>query len=169
MSAPYERLGIPGTSRRFSLDAPAHPRSTFERQLRDIEAGSAALNLSCDSIHLAAEIAAFEPDLNDEQRIALILLIVISLAALQEGSTRFPVTGPESVEPIRRLLNPLCGESFGADGVERMRISIEQILSSGSATGVIGANANDYKPLIYLRPFIYQHRTLSAEIVHANR
>jgi len=169
MSAPYEQLGMQSTSRRFSLDVAANAQRKFERQLRDIEPGLAALNLSSDSIHLAAEIAAFEPDLNDEERIALVLLIVISLAALQEGSTRFPVTGQTSIEPMRRLLNPLCGEAFGADGIERMRVGIERILTSGSAAAVIGASANDYKPLIYLPPFIYQHRILSAEIVLANR
>src|ERR1700738_2662988 len=108
MSAPYDRLGMQSAWRRF--EAGTNSQNQFERQLRDIEAGAAALNLSADSIHLAAEIAAFEPDLNDEQRISLILLIVISLAALEEGSTRFPVTGPQSIEPMRRLLGPLCGE-----------------------------------------------------------
>jgi len=169
MSAPYEKLGIQSAWRRFSLGAIANSQSKFEHQLRDVEAGAGAVNLSSDSVHLAAEIAAFEPDLNDEQRISLILLIVISLAALEEGSTRFPATGPQSVEPMRRLLGPLCGESFGADGIERMRTAIERILSSSSAAGVIGANPNDYKPLIYLPPFIYQHRNLSAEAALARR
>jgi exodeoxyribonuclease V alpha subunit len=169
MSAPYDKLGMQSAWRRFALGPIANSPSKFEQQLRDIEAGAGTLNLSSDSVHLAAEIAAFEPDLNDEQRISIILLIVISLAALEEGSTRFPVTGPQSVEPLRRLLSPLCGASFGADGIERMRTAIERILSSSSAAGVIGANPNDYKPLIYLPPFIYQHRILSADVALARR
>jgi exodeoxyribonuclease V alpha subunit len=169
MSSPYAKLGMQSAWRRFALGPIANSPSKFEQQLRDIEAGAGTLNLSSDSVHLAAEIAAFEPDLNDEQRISIILLIVISLAALEEGSTRFPVTSPQSVEPLRRLLSPLCGESFGADGIERMRTAIERILSSSSAAGVIGANPNDYKPLIYLPPFIYQHRILSAEVALARR
>ena len=169
MSASCEKLGLRSAWRRFSLRASANPQSRFEQQLRDLEAGTAALNLSPDSVHLAAEIAAFESVLDDEQRIGLILLIVISLAALEEGSTRFPVTGPPAVDPMRRLLTPLCGESFGADGAERMRIAIERLLTSNSAARVIGTTSNDYKPLIHLPPFIYQHRILSAEIALARK
>jgi exodeoxyribonuclease V alpha subunit len=169
MSAPYSKLGIQSVWRHFSLEATANSHIRFEQQLCAIEAGTAALNLSADSVHLAAEIAAFDPDLNDEDRIGLILLIVISLAALEEGSTRFPVTGAESVEPMRRLLSPLCGESFGVEGGERMRSAITRILNSNAAAAVIGGNPNDYKPLIFLPPYIYQHRTMSAEITLARR
>ncbi len=169
MSVLYHQLGLKTAWRKFALDDGADSRSEFERQLRDIEAGIPALNLSSGVVHLAAEIAAFEPALDRESRIALILLVVVSLAALEEGSTRFPVTGAQSVEPMRRLLHPLCGEAFGADGAERMRIAIERILSSNSAPGVIGTTPNDYKPLVYQSPFIYQHRILSTEIGLARR
>src|ERR1700722_3322612 len=90
-----------------------------EPRLHDVEAGAQALNLSSDAVNLAAEIASFETHLTETERIALILLIMIALAASAEGSTRFPITGPLSIEPMRRLLSPLCGESFGADAVER--------------------------------------------------
>jgi exodeoxyribonuclease V alpha subunit len=154
----------------FSFAPPATTSPiSFAECLRAIEAGTAALNLNRDCVSLAAEIAAFETDLDTEQRVALILLMVISLAALEEGSTRFPATGPESVQPIRRMLSPLCGDACGADGVERMRIAIEQMLLSGSAPGVIGAGPDDFKPLIYLQPFIYQQRILQAESTVARR
>ncbi len=142
---------------------------SFERWLRDLEAGAAALNLGADAVHLAAEIAAFAPELIDEQRIALILLVVISVAALEEGSTRFPVTGPQSVEPMRRMLDALCAKSFGADGAERMRANIEQILISGVAGSVIGRGPEEYKPLVYSSPYLYQHRILSTEIALGRR
>ena len=141
----------------------------FERWLRDLEAGTAALNLTADAVHLATEIAAFEPDLDDEERIALILLVVISLAALEEGSTRFPVTGPQSVEPMRRMLRPIVRRVVRRDGIERMRTAIERMLTSGRAAGVIGTAPNDYKPLVYSAPFIYQHRILAAEIALARK
>ena len=169
MNALYQKLGMRDATRGFSTGAIADPAATFERRLRDIETGAAALNLSSDTVHLAAEIAAFEPDLSDDDRIALILLIVISLAALEEGSTRCPAAGPESVQPMRQRLAPLCGESFGADGVERMRVAIERLLTANVAAGVIGTDANEYKPLIFLAPFIYQHRILAAEISLARR
>ena len=167
MSTLYQRLGLGNEP--ASSPTVLHPRTRFRRQLRDIEAGAPTLNLSSESTHLAAEIAAFAINLDDDKRIALILLIVVSLAALQEGSTRFPVTGPDSVEPMRRLLAPLCGNSFDPGGVERVRKTIEEILSSGSASDVIGTQSTDYKPLIYLPPYIYQHRILAAEISLARR
>jgi len=168
MTAIYERLGL-RAAHRFPRQGGTEAWSQFERQLRDIETGAPALNLSFASVHLAAEIACFATDLDDEKRVALILLVVISLAALEEGSTRFPVTGPESAAPMRRLLAPLCGKALGTDSIERMRAAIEELLSSGSATAVIGSCAADYKPLIYLPPFVYQHRILSAEIALARK
>jgi exodeoxyribonuclease V alpha subunit len=166
MSTSYDQLGLLSAWRRFSLDT---TQSGFERQLREIESGAPSLNLSRGAIHLAAEIGAFETDLADQQRIALILMIVVSLAAREEGSTRFPVTGPQSVDPMRRLLGPLCGEAFGVDGIERMRIAIERMLAEGTAGGVIGTSPDDYKPLLYLAPFIYHQRILSNEISLARK
>ena len=45
-----------------------------------------------------------ESALEADERMALIALILVSLVALQEGSTRFPVTGPRSHAPMRRVL-----------------------------------------------------------------
>ncbi len=169
MSARSGRAGRQSTQLEITFQKASTERLIFGRCLRDLEAGAAALNLDPDGVHLAVEIAAFEPNLDDEQRIALILLLVISLAALEEGSTRFPVTGAQSVEPMSRMLDALCGESFGADGAERMRANINGILTSGTAGRVIGSGPGEYKPLIYLPPYLYQHRILSTEIGLARR
>lgn len=168
MSARYANLGMRTASRQFALESGSAP-SAFERRLRDIESGVAALNLVPESVHLAAEIAALESNLDDDRRIALILLIVVSLAALEEGSTRFPVTGDNSVAAMRRLLEPLCGAAFGVNGTEVMRLAIEDLVASARASDVIGIHATDYKPLLYLRPFIYQQRIHTAESALAKR
>ncbi|HVN27636.1 MAG TPA: exodeoxyribonuclease V subunit alpha [Candidatus Binataceae bacterium] len=164
MSSLYEKLGL-----RTTRDTAPLSRYRFQRQLRELESCVSVVNLSSQSVHLAAEIAAFASDLDDDRRIALIVLVLVSLAALEEGSTRFPVTGPESVLPMRRLLGPLCGEAFGSGGPERVRYTIEDILTSRAAADVVGMDSSDYKPLLYLSPFIYQHRILSAEILLARR
>ncbi len=158
-----------GAQREFSFAPPDAGSLSLQPCLAAIAAGTAALNLNPDYVPLTAEIAAFEPDLTTEHQVALILLLVVSLAAIEEGSTRFPMTGAESVQPMRRMLGPLCGAAFGAGGAERMRIAIEQMLVSGSAPGVIGTGPDDFKPLIYLRPFIYPHRLLCAERALAQR
>src|SRR5580658_4641279 len=168
MSTRYERLGLWSPSE-SSREVTAQPRNRFERRIREIELGATALNLTRESVHLAAEIAAFASELNDEKRIALIALIVVLLAALAEGSTRFPVTGSQSEGPMRRLVGPLCGNASGSDGVENTLSIIDEILSSGLAAEVIGTDPSEYKPLIYLRPFLYQHRILTAEKLLARR
>ncbi|HXN85946.1 MAG TPA: exodeoxyribonuclease V subunit alpha [Candidatus Binataceae bacterium] len=161
MSARYENLGMQTAWRSFNRGNGARG---FEARMREIEAGAPSLNLGVENVHLAAEIAALAPNLDDEQRIALILLIVVSIAALQEGSTRFPVTGLESVEPIRRLLSPLCSQSPEPDTVDAARVAIERLLLSGDASIVIGTDATEYKPLIYSPPFVYHHRVRLAEM-----
>ena len=139
MSALSRRPGRQSTQLEIAFQEASTERLILRRCLRDLDVGAAALNLDADGVHLAMEIAAFEPNLDDEQRIALIVLVVISLAALEEGSTRFPVTGAQAAEPMSRMLDALCGESFGADGTERMRANINGVLTSGTASRVIGS------------------------------
>jgi exodeoxyribonuclease V alpha subunit len=137
--------------------------SPFAAQMRALEISAAGLNLAPESIHLAAELASLEPALEDEDRIALILLILISLVALQEGSTRFPVTGPISKEPMRRVLGALCANGFGSDPTEAIATSIENLLQSGRASAVIGRREDEYKPLLYIAPYIVRQNINHSE------
>lgn len=165
MDERYRRLGIATIWLRHQAAAGAgEDAGELSRCLRQIEAGAAELNLDPGAVHVAAEIAAMEPDLDDQQRLALILLITASLAALQEGSTRLPVDGEQAREPMRRLLTPLCGDAFGPGGADAMIHAIARLLGSDLAQHVIGLSPDDYRPLIYLRPFIYHHRVRVAEL-----
>jgi exodeoxyribonuclease V alpha subunit len=150
MDERYQHLGLSTAWLKFQAARGVHD-DPFElrRRLRQIESGAAELNLEPAAVHLAAEIAALEPDLDEQQRLALILLITASLAALQEGSTRLPATGP--------------GEEFGEAGPRTMLEAIAALLEAGEAAQVIGRNPGDYRPLLYLRPFIYHHRMMLAE------
>ncbi len=139
-------------------------QAEFQRLLRQIESGAQEFNLDSSIVHLATEVAAFEGALTYVQRLALIMLIVASSIALDEGSTRLPVTGDESRETMRRLLTPLCGDAFGADGAAVSAREIDQLLTSGGAETVIGRHPGEYKPLIYIPPFIYHQRIRAAEI-----
>ncbi len=137
--------------------------------MRALEAGAVELNLASESVHLAAEIAAFEPALEADERIALIALILVSLAALQEGSTRFPVVGPISTAPMRRMLSTLCGDGFGLDASETISNSIEALLHSNRAAAVIGRDKSEYKPLLFLTPYIFHQRIHRTEFQLVNR
>jgi exodeoxyribonuclease V alpha subunit len=135
----------------------------LRRRLRQIEAGASALNLDPAVVHVACEIAAMEPGLDDQAGFALIALVTASLAALQEGSTRLPVIGREARATMRRIVGGLCGEE-SADEVDNICDAIAHLLDSNLAPHVIGRADTDYRPLIFLRPFIYHHRIRQAEL-----
>ena len=106
----YDKLGLTTVISRLGL-ATSNPDAAYiQRHLRSIEVAMPAFNLDPSTAHLAAEIAAFEDSLPAIQRVALITLIVASMVALNEGSTRIPVTGPEALHPMTRILGPLCAD-----------------------------------------------------------
>jgi exodeoxyribonuclease V alpha subunit len=162
MNERYSRLGIATVWQRHRAGAGATDGAAeFRRRLRDFEGGTTQLNLDPAAVHLAAEIAAIESDLNYEQRLALIAMTTASLAALQEGSTRFPVVGEQARAPMARMLSALCGDASGA---EAMAQAIARLLDSDLAPQVVGRAPDDYRPLLFLRPFIYHHRVHAAEL-----
>jgi exodeoxyribonuclease V alpha subunit len=145
----YSLLGIDTAWRRFT-SARNGVHSAFDARMRALEIGVTGLNLAPDAVHLAAELANLASALEADDRIALIVLILISLAALQEGSTRFPVTGAHSKGPMRRVVGTLCGN----DDVDDIVTSIEDLLQSERASAVVGRQEDEYKPLLYIPPYI---------------
>jgi len=164
----YSLLGIDAAWTRFDSTHDGG-RSAFRTRLRELEVSAAALNLAPESVHLAAELAALEPALEFDDRLALIILILVSLVALQEGSTRFPVTGPISEGPMRRVLSSLCANGFGNDAVDEIAISIETLLRFNRASAIVGQRDDDYKPLLYFEPYISNHNIFQRERELANR
>jgi exodeoxyribonuclease V alpha subunit len=144
-------------------------RSLFNDRIRALEVAVAGFNLAPESVHLAAELAGLEPALEADERIALIVFILISLIALQEGSTRFPVTGPLSDAPMRRILGPLCANAFGDNAVNTIATSIDAILQTNRVSAVIGRHEDEYKPLLYIAPYIVHHRIYHCEAGLASR
>ncbi len=169
----YANLGLATVISRLEPDrAPSADATYLRRQLRQIEAAMPAFNLDPSIAHLAAEIAAFDEALTVDRRVALIMLIVASMVALSEGSTRLPVTGPQAVEPLARILGPLCGAAEAGEDRERaaeMAHAIARVLDEGAASAVIARSPDDYRPLLYLPPFIYHQRIRIAEVRLADR
>src|SRR5579875_492672 len=168
----YAQLGLRSAAERAGiapLDSPAQAAAAreFARLLQRLRAAAGELNLEDDAVHLAAEIAALEPELDYDARFALIVLITASLAAVQEGSTRLPVSGPQAQAALRRLLQPLAEAALGEGGTERLIARIGALLAPPKAPHVIGNARGDYRPLIYLAPYIYHQRLLVAEIAGA--
>ena len=153
MTDRYSVLGMDTAWRRFE-SARGGARSVFDARMRALEDAVGALNLAPETVHLAAELAALESALEADERITLVVLILVSFVALQEGSTRFPVTGPLSKTPMRRVLSALCAEGFGADSIDTIAGAIEVLLESNRAAALVGQREDDYKPLLYIAPYI---------------
>ena len=117
----YQRLALRGAWRRFEISGGGRT-GNLENRLRALEEKVGDLNLERDAVHLAAELAALEPNLDDDARFGLIVLTIVTLAALAQGSTRFPVTGEISREPMQHMLGALVGSDASAS--ENVRRSI---------------------------------------------
>jgi exodeoxyribonuclease V alpha subunit len=168
MNDRYSLLGLDTAWSRFD-SAREDGSSPFSACLRALEVSVASLNLTPESVHLATELAALEPALEADDRLALIVLILVSLAALQEGSTRFPITGPLSAEPMRRVLSALCANGFADYDIDKIAILIEELLTSNLASRVIGQREDEYKPLLYIAPYVVHHRIYHCELGLANQ
>jgi exodeoxyribonuclease V alpha subunit len=173
MERRYADLGLTTAIARQGYERAASADGEYlRRHLNQIEAALPGFNLEPAMAHLAAEIAAFDETLTVAQRVALVMLIVASLVAQSEGSTRLPVTGPQARAPLARILGPLC--SATADGIDpaqaaAMAGAIAELLEGGAAAAVIGRSPDDYRPLIYLPPYIYHQRIRVAEAGLAER
>jgi len=169
----YANLGLPTVISRLGLNGPASSDAVYlEVRLRQIEAALPSFNLDPSVAHLAAEIAAFDRDLRVDQRLALIMLIVASMVALSEGSTRLPVTGPLAREPLARILGPLCAATqTDRDQVSaaEMARAIAKMLDTKAAPSVIAYSPDDYRPLLYLPPYLCHQRIRAAEVRLAER
>src|SRR5262249_28639093 len=74
----YDLFAMDTAWRRFEKARHNAP-SLLDIRMRALEGSCAALNLTPEAVHLAAEIAGFEPDLDNDERITLIVLVLVSL------------------------------------------------------------------------------------------
>ncbi|MHB8381020.1 MAG: exodeoxyribonuclease V subunit alpha [Candidatus Binataceae bacterium] len=141
------------------------PATQFETNMTRLRLSSEELNLGAGAVHMAAEIAALEPGVehDDDARFALIVLIVISQAALAEGSTRFPVSGAQAKQPIERMLSALMAPPFDEAARARVTAKIAEMLAADTASAVIGLGPDARRPLLYLKPYLYHQRIYRAE------
>ena len=164
MSALARRLGLVTAIRRREMESdPAHSATGFEKTLAALGETAPALNLDSAAVSLAAEIAALESDLDDEERIALVLILLASMVAREQGSTRLPVAGDAGRAALRGTLGALCAGWMDESGLTRVLGDVGRVLAPGGAGIVIGRDESEYKPLLLLDGFLYQQRMHRAE------
>jgi len=122
-----------------------------------------SLNLSRDAVQIAVEIASFETAFTGDQRYALMALVLVVLGALADGSTRFPVTGKAGTAALKTMLRALGETALGTESPGRFTTAIEKLLDENLATQTVAREENDYKPLLYLKPFVYMRKLRVAE------
>ncbi len=134
--------------------------------LEQLQAAAQRHDLGAESVYLAWELAQWQPDLEPQERAALLLLILASLLTLRRGSTRFPVHGPAGQQYLHDILAPLLlsEEPQPAPVVDlpgliaRMRC----LLDANKAPCIIGG-PQDYKPLLFVPPYLYHQKLWQQE------
>ncbi len=170
MSSLATRMGIVTACRRREIETdPIRPATPFERALEALATSADALNLDSSAVHVAAELAAIEPALDDERRLSLVLLLLASMAAHQEGSTRLEVAGAVGEADLRERLTALAGDVLDAEAMGRAIENAGRFVQEGGADAIIGRSEGEYKPLLLLDGFLYQHRMHRAEVRLAER
>lgn len=171
MDERYAQLGLATAAQRLAQagrSTPSGSRADGESAIaasmaRMAEQAADGLGLDADLLHLAAEVAALQTDLDSQRRLALIILIAASVSALNQGSTRLAVAELRPAGALERLIAPLVEAALGEDRVDEVIARIERMLSERQAPMVIGWKPDHFRPLIYRPPYLYHQRIFAAE------
>lgn len=144
---------------RFGQAAPG-PRwpSELRDRLREHDLGDEAL-------YLAWELARLAPALSADEQQALELLVLASLIAVRQGSTRLPVSGDDGVAWLDELFRSLGAPDGALELARRMLAELRQARLAGRPARldpVVGL-PGEYKPLILDQYQLYHQRMLHAE------
>lgn len=125
-------------------------------------------NLEEEVVQIPYEMVGWQSGLDLKERKSLILLVLCALINLQQGSTRLPIGGAEERWYLLSMLDTLIKTDKGdmaacAPGTaEEILVMIEKLLSTGRAS-VFAGGPGDYKPLIFIPPYLYHQKMLHLE------
>jgi len=117
---------------------------------------------------LALEPVRWVEGLEDEDRRALLLLVLAALVSQRDGSTRLPLFEPEGRQYLQEILLSLIEGFTDMPGVEELVTAIERIVDNGTASTLIGGR-DEYKPLVFERPHLYVQRMRVLEVAFVER
>jgi exodeoxyribonuclease V alpha subunit len=122
-------------------------------------------NLEEEVVYLAWELMKELQQLAREERPALLLLILVALINLRQGSTRLPVLqrAGATEQFLESLLSDIPAGTVPDDFDARRAIEvIARLLQERRLPAIIGS-AGDYKPLIFCPPHLYLQKMLLLE------
>jgi exodeoxyribonuclease V alpha subunit len=126
------------------------PETAMESWLAAVAAAAGSgFDLGPEHVALAWETASWQPGLADDERQALVLLVLATLVTQSRGSTRLPLLDPAGREHVGRVLRGLGAEAFA----ER----IAGLVAAGRFAAVIG-KPGERKPLILDGTALYHEK-----------
>jgi exodeoxyribonuclease V alpha subunit len=157
-----------GTARlRFEEGRPsAQPVEQLEPLLQHLCSAVRLFNLEEEVVWLAWELMKETNQLSKEERAALLLLVLVCLINLKQGSTRLPVVQQAGSAGLAELLDVLLADL--PDGIISFPDSraacdeIIRLLEQGRVPSLVGG-AGDYKPLLFCPPHVYLQKMLLLE------
>ncbi len=103
-------------------------------------------------VHFATELVRWQPDLGDDDRRAMTVLLVTSMVSARQGSTRLPLEGTYAKE-LAATISP---------DAPRLLDRALRLIGDPRAAGLVGG-PDDYRPLIVADDHLYHHKMLAAE------
>lgn len=116
---------------------------------------------------IAWELAGWQPGLTTSDHQALILLILLSLWRVRQGSTRIALRGQKGADLRLNFARTLLGKVVPVDGLAKLDPAaaawlMEELIDSGRASTLVGT-AGDFKPLVVAGNHLYIQKMLHLE------
>jgi exodeoxyribonuclease V alpha subunit len=124
-------------------------------------------NVEDEISFIAWELARWPEGLATDERQVLILMILMVLLHLRDGSTRLALRGPRGRSLCLDLANGLLKAIQPVPGVrdikpEQVAELMERLIESGRLRAIIGSG-DEFKPLIVAGPYLYLQKMLNLE------
>lgn len=114
-------------------------------------------------VRMAAELLSLEPGLDDDERLALVLLLVSLLVSERAGSTRLPIVGDAARGALVGLFRELGKGVLDAARADSLVRSVTALVTSGRLARLVGRTPGERRPLVWSGAFLATHRLFTHE------
>lgn len=146
--------------------------AAFLLALREV---APTLNLDGSAVTLAAEVVALQPGLAALERVAAVMLVLVTMVDGAQGCTRSPVGGALGAGHLRGRFRALLGGVW-VEGLPGERQAARLVEVAEALIGderrldaIVGRESDDFKPLLLIDGWLYHQRMLRAEVLLASR
>lgn len=150
------------------LDQRRQPDALAELQIALTESAP-AFNLDPGAVTLAAELVALQPDLDPPTRAALTVLVLVTLADVQQGCTRTPIEGDPGLGHLLGRFHGLLAPAGMLGGAPAAALARDWVdlaraaLAEDRVAGLVGRDRDADRPLLLLDGWLAHQRMERAE------